>query len=349
MKKISVCCLSFFLSIAHICFGQSGQTAVSDKFINVFVPASNVVFSADYANAGSLGYRFIKGGVDYTLKPTIAEKEVAGKYITFECDFRFRDTGTSVLIIDFPNALGYRRSIAIDRYWLYQEWQGRAQAHCGIEAPFQAPFRKGYSQSVFDPSHWHCLAASFTNEELRIFIDNYYVWGLGRCDAAREDYDLPGEGFRPSTFTISSKDGADIRAVRFAQSYTIPPTKVLQNSPFNRILSGAKLITYSIRFDVNSATIKEESMPYVDSVTAWLKQNPVIKLEVSGHTDSDGDNTANLALSQKRAASIVARLILSGIDSSRVVAKGYGEETPLQSNTTSAGKAANRRVEFRKL
>ena len=74
--------------------------------------------------------------------------------------------------------------------------------------------------------------------------------------------------------------------------------------------------------------------------------HPEITLEVQGHTDSRGSDRHNMRLSDRRANAVRDYLVGQGIESSRLVARGYGETRPLESNRTRAGRAANRRVEF---
>ena len=71
-----------------------------------------------------------------------------------------------------------------------------------------------------------------------------------------------------------------------------------------------------------------------------------MKVEVQGHTDSQGDDDFNLKLSQRRAESVRLYLIKRGITSDRLDPKGYGETVPIADNRTSDGRAQNRRVEF---
>ena len=67
---------------------------------------------------------------------------------------------------------------------------------------------------------------------------------------------------------------------------------------------------------------------------------------MGGYTDSDGDAARNVTLSQARAAAVKQLIVDQGIDASRLTAKGYGADKPIDSNTTPEGKANNRRVEF---
>jgi outer membrane protein OmpA-like peptidoglycan-associated protein len=102
----------------------------------------------------------------------------------------------------------------------------------------------------------------------------------------------------------------------------------------------------TVYFDFNKATIKPVSYPLLDDVAQALKDNPKIKVEVQGHTDSVGDDNFNLKLSQKRAESVRNYLIKKGISSDRMDPKGYGENVPIADNRTKEGRDQNRRVEF---
>ncbi len=107
-------------------------------------------------------------------------------------------------------------------------------------------------------------------------------------------------------------------------------------------------IKKQIKFATGSAKIVgAESEKILDEVALALKDNVQIKkVRVEGHTDSVGDDSKNLKLSQNRANSVMSALIKRGIDPPRMEAVGFGETKPIASNSTSAGKAENRRTEF---
>ncbi len=102
----------------------------------------------------------------------------------------------------------------------------------------------------------------------------------------------------------------------------------------------------NIYFDFDKTTLKSESFVELDKVVEFLKNNPTVEIEISGHTDSKGADEYNLNLSQGRSEAVVNYLIGQGIDTSRLVPHGYGEEKPIDTNDTDAGRANNRRVEF---
>ena len=102
----------------------------------------------------------------------------------------------------------------------------------------------------------------------------------------------------------------------------------------------------TVFFDFNKATIKSVSFALLNDVAQAMADNPKIKVEIGGHTDSIGNDAFNLKLSQQRAESVRTYLIKRGIDSNRMVPKGYGENVPIADNRTEAGRSQNRRVEF---
>lgn len=106
-------------------------------------------------------------------------------------------------------------------------------------------------------------------------------------------------------------------------------------------------INEKIQFDFDKATIKPESHDLLNEIVGVIKKNPQIKkLSIEGHTCSDGSDTYNQGLSERRAASVRAYLVEHGIGDGALTSKGFGESRPLAENTNDANKEKNRRVEF---
>ena len=102
----------------------------------------------------------------------------------------------------------------------------------------------------------------------------------------------------------------------------------------------------TILFDLGKSSIKEESEEVLADIIAILNEYPNAKFEVEGHTDSTGSAQLNQNLSQSRALAVRDYLVENGIDEFRLSAKGYGEDRPIATNNTRAGRAQNRRVEI---
>ncbi len=102
-----------------------------------------------------------------------------------------------------------------------------------------------------------------------------------------------------------------------------------------------------VHFETAKSTLLPSSFPTLDDLVEILKLKESLRLEIAGHTDSVGDDQSNLKLSQNRAQAVVNYLIKKGIDKSRLVAQGYGEEQPIADNDTAEGRQENRRTEAR--
>lgn len=99
-------------------------------------------------------------------------------------------------------------------------------------------------------------------------------------------------------------------------------------------------------FDRNKDTLKPEARTVLNDIVDTMKRFPDLKVRVVGHTDSRGKDAYNLDLSWRRARSVVAFLVRGGIDPKRLQSEGRGEREPIAENSTSEGRAQNRRVEF---
>lgn len=99
-------------------------------------------------------------------------------------------------------------------------------------------------------------------------------------------------------------------------------------------------------FGVDSAELDSKSKKLLDKLVKVVKLCPDVRIEIAGHTDSDGSAAYNQKLSEERANAVVAYLTAKGIDAARLSPVGHGEERPLARNTTAANKAKNRRIEF---
>jgi OOP family OmpA-OmpF porin len=104
---------------------------------------------------------------------------------------------------------------------------------------------------------------------------------------------------------------------------------------------------YGILFDSGKDVPKQESKPVLKELANFVKNNDSLKIEIIGHTDSDGDFAYNEDLSRRRAQAVKQWLTDQEINVSGVTADGKGESNPVASNDTDAGKALNRRVEVR--
>ena len=102
----------------------------------------------------------------------------------------------------------------------------------------------------------------------------------------------------------------------------------------------------SILFDSGQYEVKASARPFLDQVAGLLTSRTKSNVLIEGHTDSQGSEEGNRALSQARAESVILALQGRQVDVSGLLAKGYGEAVPLGENETDAGRESNRRIEF---
>lgn len=104
--------------------------------------------------------------------------------------------------------------------------------------------------------------------------------------------------------------------------------------------------TDNIYFASGSANLDKRSEPLLDSLVDIILRCPDLKIEVGGHTDSDGSAASNQRLSERRAAAVENYLYGKNVSGTRITSVGYGEAKPIASNNTPDGKRRNRRIEF---
>ena len=122
----------------------------------------------------------------------------------------------------------------------------------------------------------------------------------------------------------------------------------LLDIPLDPIDTGTVVELKNVFFDVGKADLKPESKAELDKLGAFLIKNPSLKIELGGHTDSDGIRKSNIILSENRAKAVYDYLIAtSKIDVSRLKFKGYADLKPKVKNDTAENKAKNRRTEFK--
>jgi OOP family OmpA-OmpF porin len=108
----------------------------------------------------------------------------------------------------------------------------------------------------------------------------------------------------------------------------------------------AILAARQITFEPGSAEIDSAARDTVERIAEVMRDCTAVPMEIGGHTDSQGRESMNLGLSQRRAEAVLEALMARRVLTANLTAKGYGEETPIADNDTEAGREANRRIEF---
>lgn len=111
----------------------------------------------------------------------------------------------------------------------------------------------------------------------------------------------------------------------------------------------ASIVLKNIFFDTKKTQLKSESVIELDKVVQLMRENPTLKIEISGHTDNVGKPADNLLLSNNRAKAVINYLLSKGITATRLSFKGMGANQPIADNKTENGRAQNRRTELKVL
>jgi outer membrane protein OmpA-like peptidoglycan-associated protein len=191
----------------------------------------------------------------------------------------------------------------------------------GIQA-----FPDALVKSFGNGNTWHHIAIYVRKNIGKVYIDQYRVCATNTLPTGAD-----------KVYIKADRYGIKIKNFRLAAG---------GDDKYNKIVTDGKFITRGILFDINKSTIKPESMGALNEIAKLMKAHSDLKFEIDGHTDSDGNDDANIKLSQSRADAVKTQLVKMGIDESRLSTKGFGESKPIDKNDTAEGKANNRRVEF---
>ena len=200
-----------------------------------------------------------------------------------------------------------------------REWQGE----------------KGDVAATFKSNRKYRVSFWVQKQRIRMYVNDQKVLDLPRGLQPNYTYNI----FRIETFTDD--------ATPYIGNFRIAAG---QPDMCSKLITDGKIVSYGIYFDVNKDVVKPESYGTLKELAQVLKDNPTVRIKITGHTDSDGDNVANLDLSKRRGESVKNELVKTfGIEESRLESDGAGETKPVTKNDTPANKALNRRVEFVKL
>ncbi len=123
-------------------------------------------------------------------------------------------------------------------------------------------------------------------------------------------------------------------------------TVIQKDIYLDKIEIGSTVRLNNIFFDFDKTTLRPESVTELNMVVDFLKDNPSVKVEIAGHTDSKGSDAYNFNLSDGRAGAVRSFLLENWIEPDRVTSQGYGESKPVANNQSDEGRQRNRRVEF---
>jgi len=180
---------------------------------------------------------------------------------------------------------------------------------------------------------WRHFSIAYTKGKLKVYINETRL------------INIPHATGNPTgiTFEMNGYAADNPEDIQYIKNFRIAKGGVKY---YDRVLSEGKIIVNGIKFDVNKATLKPESMGPINKIYQLMVKQPDLNFSVEGHTDSDGGDDSNMTLSKERGKTVMDKLIVMGISAERLKSTGFGESKPIDNNTTPEGKANNRRVEF---
>jgi len=266
-------------------------------------------------------------------------------FIIFAVSVHAQETKEHPLIRPFPGSKvmpqGEYKDFAEYSFWITDQQTKKAVKKAVKGKFWKLTYRLYDANGKLDGSH-----------SILEYRENY------KQAALEKDGEILYENQGYLTFTLPGDDGSTTWCEVHVWNKSQQDIRVIEEAGFKKSLTfgpaemkaaldkDGRVQLYGILFDVDKATLKEESVKQLQHVVTLMKDNPELILEVQGHTDDQGSDDYNMKLSQQRAETVVTYLELFGIDTGRLVPKGYGESKPVMPNTTEEGRAKNRRVEL---
>ena len=283
----------------------------------------------------------VKGGI----------KNYLGDVFTVEYDMLFDDRpkdGAPSIELDIMNENERHDNELFTIH--YSMSYDRQTIDCDYVRPTEEGFthKEGHSSArevcVINDARWHHFALSFNKRAIKFYVDGKRVINVPNAKAGAGWLTLwsGGKDDRPTYVknVVVAKGAVEL----YERNETDIDAKVAAIE--RSIAETGKFVTNNILFETGKATLKAESMDEIKRIADYMKKNPNVRFEVQGHTDNQGSDAVNDPLSQQRAEAVVKALEGLGVDGFNLRAVGKGSHEPVADNSTDAGRAKNRRVEF---
>jgi outer membrane protein OmpA-like peptidoglycan-associated protein len=305
-----------------------------------FVPGDKVIYEDNLADEenGEFPSRWdlMRGNVEIAVfggEPVIMFRDGAPVIIPYLKNAK-DDYLPEIFTIEFDLYCGNDNFVA----YLYDRKNQKSDSRTGYTyfniKYYQMDFGQSSSRLPDEKSlakrRWIHVAIAYTNGKLKGYIDETRLINIPRLD-------FNPKGLSLHCYHARNENHYYIKNIRIAEGGV---------KYYDRVLQDGKIIANGIRFDTGKATLKPESMGIINEITQLMNDHPELHFSVEGHTDSDGDDASNMALSEERAKTVKNTMVNLGISPDRLSSRGLGESSPLHSNGTPEGKANNRRVEF---
>lgn len=282
----------------------------------------------------------VKGGI----------KNYLGDVFTVEYDMLFDDRpkdGAPSIEIDFMHESEPNDHELFTVY--YNMTSDRQTISCDFMRPTDEGWwnKEGHSAAndvcTINDARWHHFALSFNKRAIKFYVDGKRVINVPNAKAGAGWLTIWSGGVERPTYVrnvVIAKGAVDL----YERNETDIDAKVAAID--DAIKQSGKFVTNDILFQTAKADLLPESMEEIQKIAQYMKANPTARFEVQGHTDNQGSDAVNDPLSQKRAEAVVKALETLGVDVFNLRPVGKGSHEPVADNSTEAGRAKNRRVEF---
>ncbi len=190
------------------------------------------------------------------------------------------------------------------------------------------------------------LTGDFLNADVQLIdLENGNVMNSFSSEATTGEYLISIPSGKNYALNVSMK-GYLFHSENFSLADRNSTEPYQLNIQLQPVTTGESVVLKNIFFETNSFELKKESTVELDKLSQLLRDNPVMKIEIGGHTDNIGNDESNQKLSENRAKAVYDYLIKTGTVAARLSFKGYGKTKPVATNDTEEGQGKNRRTEF---
>lgn len=202
---------------------------------------------------------------------------------------------------------------------------------------------------ITDKGEWRLLSGTFVADKAYMFFT------IGNFE--KDESTLITLKDRAAIESFNEKEPDFLNKVQVVSYYLIDDIRIFPaDAPplvavdiANELKAKKNYVFRNMNFETAKWELLPPALPELDSLVAFMKRAPKVKVEIGGHTDDVGEEEDNQLLSQNRAESVSKYLITKGIEAKRILFKGYGEKQPVAPNTSAGGRLQNRRVECKVL
>lgn len=305
--------IALFLTAGLGACGGPQRAGTSETSVQATTPRQE---SAPAATAEGASQSTSGGGTQKTTPPTPGRESAPANQFVLREDAQARDAQGAK-----PSKIKPTRTEAAMKFFVVDKDKGPVPGI--VIALTGADGSKHYTEETDAQGYAEVLVPVGQKYEL-VYLS------LGRQDIA-------------ATVPVTNEPNQNVKLTLRYKRHVAPTPPAGGSAAANRfILKG-------VNFDTGKASLRPESFARLDTIVEYMAHKPRSRIEISGHTDNQGNPKANQALSEKRAKAVREYLISKGVEGGRIEAVGYGDQRPIDGNETESGRQENRRIEATEL